>query len=313
MPIPTSLNIFKRPVIVADTTDMHTEEGREEWLKLRRNYIGGSDAAAALGVSPYASPVTLYFDKTGNLPKHFTDIQLQKMDSGNRMEPVIAEWFAEKTGKHVVKQPFFYSDPEYPFMSANVDYGVYAELAGLECKNTSYRDAWKDGPPDHFYIQCQHYMAVTGALRWYLAVCIDGWEFRYYTIERNEEIIEALRVNQTNFWNTFIVAKTPPAFDGSDATKELLENLYPEASNKQILELADEADILIEMRARLKESEKELKSNLSEVENQLKALIGEHEMAVTKNWTFKYAVISKKEHMVKASQYRMMNIRSRTA
>ena len=36
---------------------------REQWLEYRRKGIGGSDAAAILGVSPFATARDLYYDK----------------------------------------------------------------------------------------------------------------------------------------------------------------------------------------------------------------------------------------------------------
>ena len=41
---------------------------REQWLELRRNSIGGSDAAAACGQSPWTSPLALWCDKMGMIP-----------------------------------------------------------------------------------------------------------------------------------------------------------------------------------------------------------------------------------------------------
>ena len=55
------------------------------------------------------------------------------------------------------------------------------ERIGLECKTTSAynADKWADGLiPPHYEIQCHHYMAVTGAAAWYLAVVILGRGFR---------------------------------------------------------------------------------------------------------------------------------------
>ncbi len=40
----------------------------EEWLEERRKSIGGSDAAALVGMNPYVTPYMLWADKTGRLP-----------------------------------------------------------------------------------------------------------------------------------------------------------------------------------------------------------------------------------------------------
>ena len=47
------------PLVLVDTADLP----EEEWLEYRRRGIGGSDAAAILGVSPFATARDLYYDK----------------------------------------------------------------------------------------------------------------------------------------------------------------------------------------------------------------------------------------------------------
>ena len=41
---------------------------REEWKALRKNYIGGSDAASVVGLNPFSSPYALWAEKTGKTP-----------------------------------------------------------------------------------------------------------------------------------------------------------------------------------------------------------------------------------------------------
>ena len=72
--------------------------------------------------------------------------------------------------------------PKYDFMLANVDRLIVGEKVGLECKTTSeyVKDQWEeDEVPDHYILQCQHYMAVTGYIGWWIAVLIGGNKFRY--------------------------------------------------------------------------------------------------------------------------------------
>ena len=39
------------------------ELSHEEWLKLRKKGIGGSDAGAVCGVNPFCSAISVYMDK----------------------------------------------------------------------------------------------------------------------------------------------------------------------------------------------------------------------------------------------------------
>ena len=47
-----------QPQVLADTSGL----SREEWLAYRRMGIGGSDAAAILGISPVRTAADLYYD-----------------------------------------------------------------------------------------------------------------------------------------------------------------------------------------------------------------------------------------------------------
>ena len=41
---------------------------KSEWLKWRRKGIGGSDAGAVLGISPYKTARDVYYEKLGREP-----------------------------------------------------------------------------------------------------------------------------------------------------------------------------------------------------------------------------------------------------
>ena len=41
---------------------------RDEWLSVRNKGVGGSDAAVAVGLSQYKSPLELWLEKTGRKP-----------------------------------------------------------------------------------------------------------------------------------------------------------------------------------------------------------------------------------------------------
>ena len=68
---------------------------REEWLKLRRTGIGGSDAGAICGLNPYSSPMTVYRDKTGD---YLEDEDNESMRQGRDLEDYVARRFCEETG-----------------------------------------------------------------------------------------------------------------------------------------------------------------------------------------------------------------------
>lgn len=101
----------------------------------------------------------------------------------------------------------FYHE-KYPFMLADVDRMVVGENAGLECKTASpyMTEQWENGKiPLSYQIQCLHYMAVCNADAWYIAVLIYGREFKYYKMERDEEMIADLIRIEQNFWENHVL------------------------------------------------------------------------------------------------------------
>ncbi|WP_438447441.1 YqaJ viral recombinase family protein [Gorillibacterium sp. sgz5001074] len=221
-----------------NTKDM----AHEDWLEWRRKGIGGSDVAPLLNLSRYKSALSVYLDKIGQAPEILDN---PKMKAGRIMESVVADWFAEETGMKVMRQNAIFQHKQYPFMLANIDRWLPGQNAGLECKNTSEyaRSDWEGTQaPMEYILQCNHYMAVTGAERWYIAVLIGGWDFQWRVIERDEEIIQMLIEREREFWQNHVLAKIPPAFDHQDT--DYLRSLYPAHTPSKAVELT-EADYSI--------------------------------------------------------------------
>lgn len=197
----------------------------EEWLAERRKGIGGSDASAILGLNPWATPYTLWADKTGRLPDKPDN---EAMRQGRDLEQYVAERFMEVSNKKVRRKTQMLRNPDYPFAHANVDRWVVGENAGLECKTTSVMNLkrFKNGEfPETYYCQCVHYMAVTGAERWYLAVLILNQGFHCFTIKRDQDEINALMGAEQDFWK-FVETDSPPPLDGLSATTDAIDRIY---------------------------------------------------------------------------------------
>lgn len=306
------VNQFSFARIVENTYGLLGDaNGRQKWLEIRRDYIGGSEAAAALGLSRYQSPVEVYYNKTQDV---FDRADNDKMWAGRMLEPIIAEMFAERTGKHVIGQPFFYCHPVHSFMGANIDFGVFAENAGLECKNSTNRADFADGQvPDEYYIQCQHYMAVTGASRWYLAYLLDGWQFNYVTIERDDKLIEMMIEGERFFWMNHVIPIVAPAFDGSASSSKVLGLLYPTelAEPHDPADLSDDVDAMWEEENDISEQILALDKRRNELRNQIAALIGEKASGVSPKYAFTYKTINRGGYTVEPKSYRQLRGRVR--
>ena len=254
-------------------------EDHEKWLKMRGLGIGGSDAAVIMGLNSYKSPYQLWMEKTGQVePPDLSGNQYVYW--GTKNEANIADWFQEETGKKVKRLGTLQSR-EYPFMLANVDRTVIGENAGLEIKTAGVSQAkkWKgDEIPDAYYCQCLHYLAVTGADRWYIAVLIGGNEAIRKTVERNKEDIKALIEAEKDFWD-HVATRTPPPVDGSASCAAALSERFKGGAPSILL--PSDSDEIIESLENDRAIMDALKKQMAEKENKLKELLGDAEEGAT--------------------------------
>ena len=262
----------------------------EDWLAQRQKSIGGSDASSIIGLNPYSSPYTVWADKLGKIPPKEDN---EAMRQGRDLEFYVAERFCEATGKKVRRENFILINPDYPFAHANVDRMVIGEDAGLECKTTSALNMknFKNGAfPDTYYVQCVHYMMVTGCSKWYLAVLVLNKEFMVFEIERDEEEIEALAKSEADFWK-LVESKAAPMADGTSSTTNTISVLYPESNDDSVSLLAYEAELqqYMALSAQIKDLEK-LKDEMA---NKVKAFLGEAGKGETDNYKVTWASSSR--------------------
>ena len=238
---------------------------KEDWMKLRFTTIGGSDAAAILGLNPYKSPYALWAEKTGKvIPEDIS--QKEAVRLGTDLEDYVAHRFMESTGKKVRRENYTVFRDDMPYAHANYDRLVIGENAGLEIKTTNalHLSKFKNGEfPANYYCQCVHYMMVSGLKRWYLAALVLGIDFKVFVIDRDEAEIEALRMAEEDFWN-LVQNDQPPEIDGMDSTADALNAAFPvsdpEADAVDLTGCATDLAILDECTRQIKELEEKKKA-----------------------------------------------------
>lgn len=251
----------------------------DEWLALRRTGIGGSDAGAIMGVSPYKGAFTVWADKMGKLPPIEDNEAIRQ---GRDLEDYVARRFAEASGLRVRHEYSMLRSVEHPCMLADIDRRIIGERAGLECKTS--RDItmarYRNGEyPMEYYCQCLHYLAVTGWDCWHLAVLVYGTDLLIFKICRDEVLddIEALIKAEEAFWDNHVVLNQSPAPDALDSTAAALGSVYPYEDGATVC--ADqEADRALTELAALKAQRRSLDRQIVERENQIKAAMGEAEV-----------------------------------
>ena len=250
----------------------------EDWLRYRKLGVGGSDAGAICGLNPYSTAISVFLDKTSD---NTDSLDNEAMRQGRDLEDYVAQRFTEATGQKVRRVNSIYYHEDYPHMLANVDRMIVGKSIGLECKTTNIMNAdkWKDGDvPSHYQIQCHHYMAVTGAKAWYIAVVILGKEFKYVRIERDEDIIKNLIDIETDFWNKNVLTGVMPKPDGSKAADTII-NQYFRFAKHETVTLYGFTD-KIERRFELSELIDKLEREKKQLEQEVKLAMAEAEAAI---------------------------------
>ena len=254
------------------------EADREKWLEIRRGSLGGSDAAAVMGLSPWKSPYTLWLEKTGQAKEE--DISdRESVHFGNVLEEVVAREFCQREGKKV-KRCGLYRSREYPFMVASFDRLLIGENAGLEIKTAAgwKGKQWDAGEiPPPYYLQCLHYMAVSGFSKWYIAALIGGNHFTCWQIDRNEEDIKALLEAEKSFWDK-VQRGVMPEIDGSESTAAALKARY--GGGGEAIDLPNKAAPLLTRWDELKKLKAGLDAEAAEIQNQLCAMLGDAEIGL---------------------------------
>lgn len=287
---------------------------RHAWLDARRKGIGGSDAAAILGLDPFRTPLQVYLDKTGQLPD---DEPNEAIEWGNRLEGAVAQATVDRINSEraeagldpvtVRRRHAIFAHPDHEWMLANVDREVLKHEQGpgiLEVKTTGHWPAqqWEDHGetlPDKYHVQEQHYLAVTGRAHGWIGVLVAGQRLVVQHVERDDELIDALVKVEANFWQRILDGNPPPAEAADD---DVLKALWPTVERESVV-LPDHARALVEERNAAKAAEDAAVERRKRAENQLRQLVGDAQEAFLPGESkpaFKYSQVSKETVDTKA-------------
>ncbi|RQS88113.1 YqaJ viral recombinase family nuclease [Burkholderia seminalis] len=239
-PHPEPPRVRKPALKLVKTQDL----SRDDWLAVRRTGIGGSDAAAAVGLNPYMSALELWLDKTRRgegLPRPDPADTTSPTYWGTLLEPIVAAVYTQQTGNKVRKVNAVLRHPSIPWMLSNIDREVVGvpDIQILECKTAGEFGArlWREGVPEYVQIQVQHQLAVTGKAAAHVAVLLCGQALEVHRIDRDDALIGRLIELEQQFWR-FVETDTPPPADGSESADRALRHLYP--GNGETIDFSDD-------------------------------------------------------------------------
>lgn len=217
--------------------------GNERWYELRRQGITASEIAIVMGISPYGSPFSLYWQKANDWRWEGNDLT----SAGRHLEGAIAEWWWSERGAGYgrMAEAGLYAHPERPWQLATPDRlilhvtrpSVFILGSLLECKWVAYSwDGWgeegTDEVPVHYRAQALWQLDTLGVDEVHFAALGPGG-FRSYLVRRDEDDLVLMRKAAAEFMAQ-LEAGDPPPLDSHSATIGALKKLYPSVGTGEV-------------------------------------------------------------------------------
>lgn len=214
-----------------------SQDDRAQWLLARRAGVGGSDAAAIMGVSPFKSALALYVEKTMDTPPDEATNEVARW--GQLIEPLLLKELAVRTGRKVVRGGKLLRNLASPHRLVTLDGVVlskppsWAKGPGVaEAKTTGYGSRYAEDLPVEVQVQIQYELAVTGAT-WGTCIWLPfpdrqmGWA----DVAVHQRFAEKLLRRVDDFWDR-VKRREPPDPDGSESSMRALRLLYPDDNDE---------------------------------------------------------------------------------
>lgn len=260
------------------------DDTRTAWLEWRRGGIGASEIAAVCGRSPWASPLSVYLRKRGEIPDDGPPTEAMRL--GLALEDLVADEFHLQTGLYVAGRQAWCQHPDFEWARATVDGfaveafdGERADALGVfESKTTGDLSRF-DPLPDYVALQVQWQMFVTGETNAWLAVLGGGYRLSVLVVEvaRDDAAIEAMVTAGAEFWRRVESGEPPTVetyFPGDAAD---LAAAFPEPEPGSVVDLDDDGAQLVEDLRTYRAAAKRLDNDVTRAENAVKALLGDNE------------------------------------
>jgi putative phage-type endonuclease len=220
------------------------------------------------------SVIELWAEKTGVIEATEPDEDTRRLfEWGHRLEPVVADWYADSTGRSLRRVNRMLRHPDVGWAFASLDRVVAGQKRIVEIKTNRW--GWKGGEdvPGEVQAQVQHQLWVTGYDVADVAVLFGGSEPRVFEIERDQAFIDSLVALEVQF-RGWVETRTRPPVDGSENARRVLSALYPRNDGTLIPASPDVADLIADLSAARFRAKGE-SDHAATLENALRALIGD--------------------------------------
>ena len=254
---------------------------REEWLLMRKTYLGGSDLGAVIGVNKYKTALDVYLEKTS---EHYPETSNDATYWGNVLEDVVAQEYSKRVNLPVEVETKLLRHKEHEFLAANIDRWVGNKEYVLECKTAGFMmskewgEEGSDSIPESYLVQSAWYAAICDVPKVDIAVLIGGQDFRIYTYQRNKEFEDKLIKIACNFWHNHVLKRIPPKCSNLADTF----NLFPHGNHKELTASENITQKIYELK-KLKEQESDTQTAIDKLKVEIQEFMQDYDILLDNN------------------------------
>jgi putative phage-type endonuclease len=244
------------------------ETGTPEWFAMREGKITGSRIAACVGLSPWVSPFTLYYQLKGMATESVNTEGSPWIEWGNLLEPVvIAHWARRHPNVRMRTRKTVWQNRERPWQQISPDALFLRPGAGhrgrpsdglLEVKTSQYKDDWGEpGSADvPIHIRCQiiWMLDTLGLDGCHVAALFSGWDYQEYYVPYDQDDALILRAAAERMLQR-VAEDDRPDIDGEDSTYQLIKTFHPDIDGSTVELPPDLAEQVVIAQGQLSEAE----------------------------------------------------------
>lgn len=193
----------------------------------RRQFVGSSDIAAIIGLSPFRTAYEVFEEKTAPTWEEEDSPILRR---GRRAEPFLLETLKDEFDVWVDQANVIFEHPKFPFLRCQCDFTYHVDderLGHGEIKSVGFnRGEWGEAGsqevPAYYVAQVMFGMQVNGLSESTIWGCFGFDDIRPYRFEFDPEAGQALEDAAVNFWHNHVVPRVPPASQTAEDSQKIL-------------------------------------------------------------------------------------------
>jgi putative phage-type endonuclease len=220
---------------------MHSD--RSQWLEWRRKGIGASSVGALFDAHPFTTKQELWKSIVLGVSE---DVETFYMKRGKEIEASVMPLLRQQFGLEIQEQVCL-EDQELPIIRATLDGWVPDAGIVFEIKYINSFERYKHitAPPQYHRLQIQQQMMVANAAMGVYVCSQDGLTYKLIMEYPDLQIQREIRERVTDFWDNYVLTRTPPPSNVKDLKKRHDEECMWRCKRLvQIKNFVEEADQL---------------------------------------------------------------------